>query len=117
MPLGIHRSSLRLRPCPRLRLPRTRENIVEPGRRLVLVHVLRIHELRGEDLLRLHEHLLLAGGEPFLVVPHGEVPDHFRELEDVPGLHLVAVVLEAAGPDFLFPFWCPPTRAGGPPPP
>src|SRR5207253_5751251 len=74
------------------------EDAVEPLGRFVLVHVLGVHQLAGEDLLRLDEHLLLAGRETLLVVPQGEVPDDLGELEDVAGLHLVAVVLEAPVP-------------------
>src|SRR5262249_39146569 len=77
-----------------LRLDRTllpvpahaREDLVQPDCGLILVHLLRVHELGGEDLLRLHEHLLLAGGQAFLVVTQREVPDDLGELEDVAGL-------------------------------
>ena len=65
---------------------------------VVLVQVLGVHELGGEDLLRLHEHLLLAGGQALLAIAESEVPDDLRELEDVTRLHLVAVVLETAVP-------------------
>src|SRR5919108_1513545 len=99
MPLGIYRGGgLRLRPRRRLRLAGARQDVVEPGGCFLLVHVLGVHELRGEDLLRLDEHLLLAGRKTLLVVPDGEVSHDFRELEDVAGLHLVAVVLEPAIP-------------------
>src|SRR4051794_15688304 len=74
------------------------EDAVEPLGRLVLVHVLGVHQLAGEDLLRLDEHLLLAGRKTLLVVTKREVPDHLGELEDVPRFHLVAVVLEAPVP-------------------
>src|SRR5919106_4030845 len=74
------------------------ELVVEPGACFVLVHGLGVHELAGEDLLRLHEHLLLAGREPLLLIAEREVPYDLGELEDVAGLHLVAVVLEAAVP-------------------
>src|SRR5690242_19745137 len=74
------------------------ENLVEPETGLVLVHPLRVHQLAGEDLLRLDEHLLLARREPLLVVAQRQVPNDLRELEDVAGLHLVAVVLEAPIP-------------------
>src|SRR5581483_1980448 len=75
-----------------------REDVVEPGCGLILVHLLRVHELAGEDLLRLHEHLLLPGRETLLVVAQREVHDHLGELEDVAGLHLVAIVLEPSVP-------------------
>src|SRR5581483_2127714 len=75
---------------------RPRDHLVEPLGRLLLGHVLRVHQLRGEDLLGLDEHLLLAGREALVVVAQGEVAHHLGELEDVAGLHLVAVVLEAA---------------------
>src|SRR5205823_2150163 len=42
------------------------EDALEPGDRVVLGEVLRVHELRGEDLLRLDVHLLLAGRESLL---------------------------------------------------
>ncbi len=37
--------------------------------RVVLRQVLRVHQLRGQDLLRLHVHLLLTGREALLAVP------------------------------------------------
>src|SRR5581483_11386121 len=74
------------------------EDFLEPLGALVLVHPLGVHQLGGEDLLRLHEHLLLAGGEALLVVAQREVAHDLGELEDVARLHLVAVVLEAAVP-------------------
>src|SRR5205085_1820286 len=74
------------------------EDAVEPLGGLLLVHVLCVHELGGEDLLRLHEHLLLAGREALLVIAQREVAHDLGQLEDVAGLHLVAVVLEAAIP-------------------
>src|SRR6185295_5876572 len=43
-----------------LALGGVRENLLEPRVRVVLGEVLRVHELRGEDLLRLYVHLLLA---------------------------------------------------------
>src|SRR5262249_52178989 len=89
-PSGTRGCGLRLRSCLRLRLPGAREDVVEPGRSLFLVHVLRVHELRGEDLLRLDEHLLLAGREALLVVAYGQVSDDLGELQGVAGLHLVA---------------------------
>src|SRR5262245_47683419 len=76
----------------------TREDVVEPLRGLLFVHALRVHELGDEDLLGLDEHLLLARGEAFLVIAERQVADDLGELEDVAGLHLVAVVLEAAVP-------------------
>src|SRR5436190_4785959 len=77
---------------------RAGEDAVEPLCGLLLVHVLRIHQLAREDLLRLDEHLLLAGREALLVVAQRQVPNDLGQLEDVAGLHLVAVVLEAAVP-------------------
>src|SRR5207247_4566330 len=71
------------------------EDAVEPLGGFLLVHVLGVHELAGEDLLRLHEHLLLAGRETLLVVAEREVPNHLGELEDVAGLPLIAVLLES----------------------
>src|SRR5204862_7122174 len=71
-----------------------REDLLEPLRGLLLVHLLRIHQLAGKNLLGLHEHLLLAGGEPLLVIAQGQVAHHLGQLEDVTGLHLVPVVLE-----------------------
>src|SRR5919106_45716 len=84
-----------------------REDVVEPGAGLVLVETLRVHELAGEDLLRLHEHLLLARRKALLLVTKGQVADDLGQLEDVAGLHLVAVVLEAAVSVFLRLFGAP----------
>src|SRR6476646_3192163 len=97
-PLGRRgRSGLLLR---RLLLRRAvrGQDVLEPLGAGLLVHVLRVHQLGGEDLLRLHEHLLLAGRETLLPVAKSEVPDDLGELEDVAGLHLVAAVLVAAIP-------------------
>src|SRR3954468_7150436 len=71
--------------CRRLLLRRAAvgEDAVKPFRRLFLVHVLGVHELAGEDLLRLHEHLLLASGETLFVVAKRKVPNDLGELEDV----------------------------------
>src|SRR6266566_62659 len=74
------------------------ENAVEPFGRFVLVHFLGVHQFARKNLLRLDEHLLLAGRKTLLVVAKREVPDDLGELEDVAGLHLVAVVLEAPVP-------------------
>src|SRR5439155_11260773 len=50
--------------CPRPSLASVRadagQDVLEPLRGLFLVHVLGVHELAREDLLRLDEHLLLA---------------------------------------------------------
>src|SRR5207302_437412 len=95
---GIVKIALRRSPGFGLRLLAVRgradvgQYIVEPVPGLVLVHCLRVHELAGEDLLRLHEHLLLAGREALLVVAEREVADDLGQLEDVARLHLVAVV-------------------------
>src|SRR3954470_4276393 len=75
-----------------------REHVVEPFGRRVLVEGLRVHQLGREDLLRLHEHLLLPRGEAFLVIAERQVPHDLSELEDIACLHLVAVVLEPAIP-------------------
>src|SRR2546421_11404820 len=64
----------------------------------VLVLAERVHELRREDLLRPRVHLLLAGGETLLPLADRQVPDHLGQLEDVPRLDLLAVVLEPAVP-------------------
>src|SRR5215208_664995 len=74
------------------------QHVVEPFGRRVLVESLRVHELGREDLLCLHEHLLLPRGESLLVIAERQVPHDLCQLEDVAGLHLVAVVLEAAIP-------------------
>src|SRR5881394_3170284 len=71
---------------------------VEVFLRALLVFVKRVHELRGEDLLRPRVHLLLAGGETLLHLAQGEVADDLGELEDIAGLDLLAVVLEAPVP-------------------
>src|SRR5207237_485666 len=86
--------------CLLLTVGDAREHLVEPHGSLIFVHLLRVHQLAREDLLGLDEHLLLAGGQPLLVVAQGQVPDDFGKLEDVAGLHLVAIVLEAAIPVF-----------------
>src|SRR5207302_10083176 len=77
---------------------RARQDTLEPLSGGLFVQVLRVHELAGEDLLRLDEHLLLAGGEALFAIAKRQVPHDLGELEDVAGLHLVAVVLEAAVP-------------------
>jgi len=92
------RSGLLLRRRLLLGRPVGGENLLEPVGAGLLVHVLRVHELGGEDFLGLHEHLLLAGREALLPVPEREVAHDLGELEDVAGLHLVAVVLEAPVP-------------------
>ena len=74
------------------------EHALEERVGLVLVEVAGVHELAGEDLLGLREHLLLAGREPLVGVADGEVADHLGDLEDVAGLELVAVVLVATAP-------------------
>src|SRR4029079_5585970 len=74
------------------------EHLVEPDACRFLVEPLRIHELSREDLLGLHEHLLLAGRKTLLLISERQVPDHLGQLEDVARLHLVPVVLEAAIP-------------------
>src|SRR5439155_5820001 len=86
-----------LRVCGRRALL-TREHALEPRDRVLLGEVLREAKLRGEDLLRLDVHLLLARREALLAVTQRKVPHDLGELEDVAGLHLVAVVLEAAVP-------------------
>src|SRR3954467_6693860 len=65
---------------------------------LALVHVERVHQLGGEDLLRARVHLLLPRREALLGLPDGEVADHLGQLVHVAGLDLVAVVLEATVP-------------------
>src|SRR5207245_1715189 len=81
-----------------VRAVRAGQDAVEPLGGGFLVHVLRVHQLAGQDLLGLDEHLLLARREPFVAVAQGQVPDDLGQLEDVAGLHLVPVVLEAAVP-------------------
>src|SRR4051794_9819730 len=100
------RAGLRLRRGPggrRRRLLRSvravrGDHVVEPVRSGLLVEALRVHQFGREDLLRLHEHLLLPRGEALLVIAERQVPHDLSELEDIAGLHLVAVVLEAAIP-------------------
>ena len=53
---------------PRASARPAREHVLEPRERVVLGHVLRVHQLGGEDLLRLDVHLLLAGREALLAV-------------------------------------------------
>src|SRR5665647_1396693 len=74
------------------------EHLFEEGVGLVFAEVARVHELAGEDLLRLREHLLLAGRETLDGVPDGEIADDLGDLEDVAGLELVAIVLVATAP-------------------
>src|SRR5207253_2173301 len=74
------------------------EHALAPRDRVLLGEVLREAQLRGEDLLRLDVHLLLARRKTLLAVAERQVPHDLGELEDVAGLHLVAVVLEAAVP-------------------
>src|SRR5262245_2320430 len=81
-----------------LRVGVRNEDLVQPLGRLLLVEALRVHQLADEDLLRLDEHLLLAGREALVAVAQRQVPHDLGQLEDVAGLHLVAVVLEAAVP-------------------
>src|SRR4051794_21679864 len=73
---------------------------VEVLLRAVLILIERVHELRGEDLLRPRVHLLLAGREPLFHLADGEVADDLGELEHVTGLDLLPVVLEAPIPVF-----------------
>src|SRR4029077_12220588 len=70
------RRRLRRRPGGRgpLRACALGEHTLEPGDGVVLGQVLRVHELRREDLLRLHVHLLLAGRESLLAVAQRQVP-------------------------------------------
>ncbi len=65
---------------------------------LLLVHLERIHQLGGQDLLRPREHLLLAGGQALFSLPDGQVANHLSELVDIARLDLVPVVLEAPVP-------------------
>src|SRR5215211_657380 len=74
------------------------EHLIQPLGRLLLVETLRVHQLADQDLLRLDEHLLLAGGETLVPVAQRQVPYDLGELEDVARLHLVPVVLEPAVP-------------------
>ena len=74
------------------------EDVLEERVGLVLVEVAGVHELAGEDLLGLREHLLLAGRQALLGVADGQVADHLGDLEDVARLELVAVVLVATAP-------------------
>src|SRR4051794_38994760 len=65
---------------------------------LFLVHVERVHQLRGEDLAGARVHLLLARGQALLEFADREVADYLGQLVDVAGLDLLAVELEAAVP-------------------
>src|SRR5215208_30148 len=65
---------------------------------VLLLHLERVHQLGGEDLLGSGVHLLLAGREPLLGLADREVADHLGELVDVAGLDLLTVVLEPAVP-------------------
>src|SRR6185503_13519125 len=79
----------------RLRLCALGQRLLEPLESLVLAHVLRIHELGGEDLLRLDVHLLLTGREALLAVAEREVAHDLGELVDVAGLDLEVLALLA----------------------
>src|SRR4051794_35159935 len=74
------------------------DQLLEMRLRFVLLHLERVHELRGEDLLGAGVHLLLAGGETLLALTDGEVAYDLGQLEHVAGLDLLAVVLEAPVP-------------------
>src|SRR4051812_27800977 len=50
-----------------------------------LFHLEGVHQLRGEDLLRPSEHLLLAGRETLVVLPDRQVAHDLCELEHVAG--------------------------------
>src|SRR3954453_24076316 len=65
---------------------------------LALVHLERVHQLRGEDLLRARVHLLLPRRESLLGLPDREVANDLGQLVHVARLDLVAVVLEATVP-------------------
>src|SRR3954452_10030767 len=65
---------------------------------LALVHLERVHQLGGEDLLRARVHLLLPRRESLLGLPDREVANDLGQLVHVGRLDLVAVVLEATVP-------------------
>jgi hypothetical protein len=65
---------------------------------VLLLHLERVHQLGGEDLLRAGVHLLLARREALLVLADGQVADDLGQLHHVAGLDLLAVVLEPAVP-------------------
>src|SRR4030042_5552746 len=85
-----------------LRIPGLRadlgEDAVQEADGVVLRHMLRVHELRGQDALHLAVHLLLPGGEALLVVAQSQVADHIRDLKNVARLDLVPVVPYPAVP-------------------
>ena len=81
----------------RLRV-RVHDQLLEMRLRLLLLHVERVHQLGGEDLLRAGVHLLLTRREALLLLADREVANHLGELEDVTGLDLLAVVLETPVP-------------------
>src|SRR4051794_41354382 len=72
------------------------DQAVEVLLRLTLVHLERVHQLGGKDLLRPRVHLLLTRRKALLRLPDSEIADDLGELVHIAGLDLVAVVLEAA---------------------
>src|SRR3978361_621928 len=74
------------------------QEVVEVLLGLLLLHLERVHQLGGEDLLGPDEHLLLTCREALVDLADRQVADDLGELVDVTRLDLVAVVLEPAGP-------------------
>ena len=81
-----------------LHVRRTLEDAVDPGERFVLVRAAGVLHLAREHALGAREELALAAREARAVIAHGQVADHLGDLEDVPGLDLVAVASEAPVP-------------------
>src|ERR1700679_3754507 len=81
------------------RLRRTKgENLVQQCFGLVLVGLLGQGQFADEDLPRLGEHALLAGGQTALLVPAPEVTDDLRHLVDVARGELLQVGLVTTRP-------------------
>jgi len=85
-------------PGQRIRPDSGRENLVEQGLGLVLVGLLGQCQLADQDLPRLGEHALLAGGKAALPIAPPEVPDDLGYLVHVTGSELLQVGLVAPGP-------------------
>src|SRR5690606_6679013 len=74
------------------------QHLVEDRLGLLLLGVLRQRELRDEDLASLREHALLAGRQPAVRVPAGEVAHDLRHLDHVARRELLEVRLVPARP-------------------
>src|SRR3954451_20511245 len=74
------------------------KDLVEDRFRLVLVGVLCQSQLRDQDLARLGQHPLLAGGQPAVTLPAPQVAHDLRHLHHVAAVQLLEVRLVTARP-------------------